>query len=236
MFSASAALYDSIYSQLKDYHEESAAIASRIRSIATEARTVLDVGCGTGEHARLLSENHGFTVDGIDLDAGLLALAQAKNPKGRFTQADMITFDLGRRYDIVTCLFSSIGYVRTLENLRSALLCFHNHLYDRGLVIVEPWFAPGVLKHGNVRVHTAETDTLSVCRMSHVSVQDRLSTLRFEYLIGGADGIRHATETHDLGLFSVEETLMCFADAGLVAEYDPVGIAGRGLYIGRIAP
>ena len=235
MFSASADLYDIIYSGFKNYPEETGKVAGLIRRVHPGARTVLDIACGTGEHARLLSQDHGFAVDGIDLDSGLLAIAARKNPAGNFDRADMISFDLGTRYDVVTCLFSSIGYAGTSENLRSALACFRRHLAPGGVAIVEPWFPPGVLSHGRVSIRSAGTGEMNVCRMSHVTVEGRRPSLRFDYLIGTAAGITHATETHELGLFTVEEMLAGFADAGLSASYDPAGIADRGLYIATIA-
>jgi hypothetical protein len=100
-------------------------------------------------------------------------------------------------------------------------------------VMVEPWFAPGVLESGRVFMHTAEGDGVSVCRMSLTTVEDRLSRLHFEYLIGRQDGITHASETHTLGLFTPEEMTDAFARAGLKSTYDPVGLTGRGLYVAR---
>jgi ubiquinone/menaquinone biosynthesis C-methylase UbiE len=70
MFSASAELYDLVYSGFKDYAAETAQLVALIRQAHPQARTVLDVACGTGEHARLLVEQHGFEVDGLDLDPG----------------------------------------------------------------------------------------------------------------------------------------------------------------------
>ena len=65
MFSESAHFYDLIYSTFKDYNAEADTIASLLRDLRPGCRTVLDVACGTGTHARLLADR-GFDVDGID--------------------------------------------------------------------------------------------------------------------------------------------------------------------------
>ena len=75
MFSESAELYDLVYSSFKQYGTETDAVAAIIRSVNPDARTVLDVACGTGEHARLLGERHGFEVDGVDLDPVFVRIA-----------------------------------------------------------------------------------------------------------------------------------------------------------------
>jgi SAM-dependent methyltransferase len=235
MFSVSAELYDLIYSGSRDYASEAAQIAGLIRRDHPHAQRVLDVACGTGEHARLLASQHGFHVDGLDLDAAFVRIAQQKLPNASFYQADMITFDLSQRYDVIICLFSSIGYVRTLENVRRTLERFRVHLADGGIVLVEPWFPPDVLDPGRISVKTIESAEVSICRMGHVEIDGRLSRLRFEYLIGRATGIEHASEVHELGLFTVEEMLVCFRAAGLDVDYYPQGPSGRGLYLARTA-
>ncbi len=235
MFTESAELYDLIYSQFKDYAAEAERIAALIGRVHPDARRLLDVACGTGEHARLLSACHGFQVDGVDLDPAMVRLAAAKVPAGEFRVADMIDFDLGRAYDAVLCLFSSIGYVRTLANVERTLASFRRHLAPGGAIVVEPWFAPGVLEVGRIAVNVAEAEGLKVCRMGHTAVEGRISRLRLDYLIGRADGIRHASEIHELGLFTPDELQQCFRAARLAVDYDPVGLTGRGLYVARPA-
>ena len=235
MFTESAELYDLIYSSFKDYRAETAQIAELLRSIDPSYRTVLDVGCGTGEHARLLAGLYGFSVDGLDLNPEFLRIAQAKNPTGRFLQADMSDFHLPGRYDVILCLFSSIGYLKTLDRMERALRCFRKHLEGHGVVIVEPWFPPGEMRTGAHSDRTGEGPGVRVRRVGTTEVEGRLSRLRFEYTIETADGTRHAREVHELGLFTVDEMLAAFAAAGLSAEHQPAGPAGRGLYIGRIA-
>lgn len=233
MFSASAELYDLIYSRFKDYPAEAAQVAALIRAAHPGAGRILDVACGTGEHARLLTQDHGFRVDGLDLDPGFARVAREKLPEATVHQADMVDFALPGRYDVVLCLFSSIGYLQSLENVERALGRFRAHLAEGGLVVVEPWFVPGVLEAGRVMAMLAEGKDVTVCRMSHLELDGRLSRLHFEYLIGRPTGIEHAAEVHELGLFTVEEMLRCFHGAGLQAQYDPKGLFDRGLYLAR---
>lgn len=241
MFSATADLYDLVYSSFKNYVAEADQIAALIRTArpstgqdaSTAPTTILDVGCGTGEHARLLGERHGFRVDGIDLDPNFVRIARGKNVMGAFSEADMTAFDLGRRYDVVMCLFSSIGYVRTLDNLLRTFESFRRHLAPGGAILVEPWFTPEALAPGPTRHMVVQRDNPTIVRMSHIACEGRLSRLRFEYLVGRPDGITHLAELHEMGLFTVEETLECFRAAGLHATHDPNGLIGRGMYVAR---
>jgi SAM-dependent methyltransferase len=234
MFSASAEFYDLIYSTFKDYVAESAQIARLLRRLNPQCRTVLDVACGTGEHARLLAAE-GYVVDGLDLDPALLRIAQQKHPGGRFLEADMSGFHLSHRYDAVLCLFSSIGYLRTLDRVGRAFRCFREHLAPGGVIVIEPWFAPGVLDPERVSRHTGEANGVRVSRVSHTEIEGRLSRLRFDYEIADATGIRRASEVHELGLFTTSDLLRTFAEAGLHADHDPKGLTDRGLYVARAA-
>lgn len=233
MFSASAELYDAIYGSFKDYRGEVATIERLFRGLNPRWTTVLDVACGTGEHARLLAED-GFTVDGLDVDAAFIRIARQKHPAGRFFEADMSDFQLPQRYDVVMCLFSSIGYLRTLDRVAQALVCFRNHVVPGGAIVVEPWFEPGVLDPARVGRHVGATDGVRVTRTSRVEVEGRLSRLHFDYEIADASGTRHASETHELGLFTRKELMQTFRSAGLEADYDPKGLMDRGLYVARV--
>jgi SAM-dependent methyltransferase len=234
MFNASAEFYDLIYSTFKDYASETAQIASLLRASNPQCGTVLDVACGTGEHARLLAAE-GFVVDGLDLNPAFVRIAREKHPAGRFFEADMADFRLAHRYDAVVCLFSSIGYLRTLDRITDALTCFRQHLAPGGRIIVEPWFPPGGLDPDRVTRHTAEANGVRVTRVSRVEIEGPLSRLHFDYEIADGMGARRVTETHELGLFTTAEMLRAFDDARLVADHDPKGLTDRGLFVARSA-
>jgi ubiquinone/menaquinone biosynthesis C-methylase UbiE len=230
MFTESAEFYDAIYS-FKDYATEVAQVAARVRSLRAEARTVLDVACGTGEHCRLLAEVHAFAVDGLDLDPGLLRVARQKHPAGRFFEADMSDFALEQRYDAILCLFSSIGYLVTIERVTRALVCFRRHLAPGGVVLVEPWFPPGSLETDRVFHQSGTHCGMRVTRVGRNHIEGRVSRLHFEYELDGPDGKQRKTEVHELGLFTHEEMACAFESAGLKAALDPEGLTGRGLWI-----
>ena len=233
MYSESAELYDLIYASFKNYEAETDRVFELLSRTCPGLHTVLDVACGTGEHARLLAERHGLSVDGIDLDPTFIEIARHKHPSGRFVVADMCDFDLGRRYDAVLCLFSSIGYLRTIDRVTRAIGRFRAHLEPEGIIVVEPWFPPGVMTYGYTSTDVGEGDGLRVVRRARTEIDGNLSRLLFEYDITQNGHTRHASEVHELGLFTLDEMRGAFEANGLVVEYDPKGLIGRGLYVAR---
>jgi ubiquinone/menaquinone biosynthesis C-methylase UbiE len=233
MFAGSEKYYDEIYASMgKDYSKEVEKAHKFIQKHKhSNGKVLLDVACGTGAHAGYLSNY--YKVEGLDLDKKMLAIARKKHPKIRFHYGDMTKFDLGRRYDVVACLFSSIGYVKTKSNLQKALSAMSRHLLPGGVLLVEPWFTPKQWKPGRVGMLHVDKPDLRVVRMSYAGQRGKVSDLEFQYLIGTPKGIKHSTEIHKLGLFTHREYMDTFRAAGLAVIHDPNGLDGRGLYIGR---
>ena len=235
MFSKSAKYYDDIYlSHGKDYSSEVDKIHKLIQKHKkTQGRSLLDVACGTGIHAGYL--NKYYRVEGLDLDAKMLAVARKKHPKIRFTQGDMTDFHLERQFDVITCLFSSIGYAGTKAKLQKAIKTMGQHLRPGGVLLVEPWFTPEMWHPGRVFTLQVDKPDLKIVRMSHSGQKAKMAVLEFQYLIGTSKGIEHATEIHKLRLFTYDEYMEAFQSAGLKAIHDKKGLEGRGLYIGTKA-
>ena len=144
----------------------------------------------------------------------------------------MANFQLGRQFDAVICLFSSIGYVRKLEQLRSAIRAMTDHLLPGGILAVEPWLTPDEFRPGKVFATFVDQPDLKVARMNVNVLRDGMSILDFHYLVGTPEGVERFTEHHELGLFTREEYLAAFRDSGLETSFDPPGVIGRGLYLG----
>jgi ubiquinone/menaquinone biosynthesis C-methylase UbiE len=233
MFTKSAAYYDQLYHFI-NYADAAARVRERILEQVPAARTLLDVGCGTGQHLEYLSRT--FEVEGLDLNPELLRLARERCPGIRFHQADMTAFALPARFDVIACLFSSIGYVRTVDNLRTTLVNFARHLSPGGLVLVEPWFTPESFWSDTLTTNVADKGEPKVVWMYTSRREDRVAVLDIHYLVGERSGVEHFTERHELGLFTHEEYLAAFRNAGLEPVHEPVGIFRRGLYLGRSVP
>lgn len=228
MFSRSARIYDAVYAGIRDYPREARELDRLIRERRPGARTLLDVACGTGAHLEHLK---GYQVEGVDLDPEMLTVARERLPDVTFHEADMMSFDLGRSFDAVVCMSSSIGYARTEEGLRSAIASMARHLEPRGVLVVEPWLTPEVWADPHVAAVFVDEPELKIARINVSERTGSLSAFEFEYLVGTPDGVEHFTERHELGLFTVEQYLNAFRAAGLEAGHDPEGPMGRGLYV-----
>ncbi len=231
MFSKTSRFYDKIYS-FKDYPAEVQRLVDVIgENLHSEGKRLLDVACGTGHHVEYLKEY--FDVEGLDLDQELLELARQRNPGLSFHHGDMIAFDLGCQFDVVTCLFSSIGYVKTLDNVRRAVACMTRHLLPGGLLIIEPWFTPDTWHAPSVYASFIDEPDLKIARVNTSFVDGRLSYFDLHYLIGTPEGTEHFVERHELGLFETDEMRAALANAGLEVTYDAEGLMGRGLFVGQ---
>ncbi len=228
MFTRSATLYDLIYSW-KNYRREVDHLLAIIHARVPGAKTILDVACGTGEHLRYLPD---FDRTGVDLNAELLRIARTKLPDVRLVQADMLTFDLGREFDVVLCLFSAIGYVVCLEKLSDSISRMATHVRPGGILCVEPWLTPEQFIPGKTSMTTAEKGDFKVCRIFKGGQSGQVSTNILHYLVADGDKVEYFTEHHSLGLFSEQEMRWALESAELTVEFDPVGLENRGLYVG----
>jgi len=163
----------------------------------------------------------------------MVTLARQRVPEGQFYVADMVDFALHQCFDVITCLFSSIGYVRSPERLEQAIVSMAQHLKKGGVLLIEPWFEPAAWRPGTVHALLVDDPELKIARVSTSFQSDRISYFDFHYLIGTPQGTEHRVERHELGLFEMEELLDAMRKAGLEAFFDPQGPSGRGLCIGE---
>lgn len=222
-------LYDLEYS-FKDYESECVRIEAIVRERAPAARTLLDVACGTGKHLACLRTH--FDCEGVDLDAGLLGVAHERLGDVPLHEGDMRTLDLGRRFDVVTCLFSSIGFAGDVEGLASAARALAGHVADGGVLLVEPWITPDAWMAGRPHVLAADAEGLALARVTVAGRRGSISTTEMHYTLGTPDGIEQWREDHELTLFTEDEMRSALEATGLSIEHDPEGLIGRGLWIG----
>jgi SAM-dependent methyltransferase len=161
--------YDLLYSD-KNYISEVDYIDSIIKSNIINAKTILDMGCGTGKHAELLCDK-GYIVHGVDLSEDMLEIAKTRRSgkweKLSFSHANISELQLDKKFDVIISLFHVMSYQKTNEELIKAFQVARNHLNEDGIFIFDFWYGPAVLRDlPTTRVKRLENDKIKVTRLA----------------------------------------------------------------------
>jgi SAM-dependent methyltransferase len=217
-----AELYDLFYAD-KPYGAEAAFVADRLaeNGVGSGGR-LLELACGTGRHAFEL-EARGYRIVATDYSADMLARgAAAKAARGsgvELLQQDMRTLDVpGAPFDAVVSLFDSIGYVQTNDAIAAVLAGARRHLRPGGLLIVEFWHAPAMLRgYDPVRVRRWQTPDGEIVRISETKLDcaRQLAHVTYSIMEIAKDGsLRRLQETQTNRYFLVQEMAGWLAAAG----------------------
>jgi SAM-dependent methyltransferase len=222
VYSKVARIYDLLYTGtgIKDYPAESEALHAIIQEASPGARTLLDVACGTGAHLEILQR--WYEVEGVDLSPEMLEIARARLGDVVLHVADMRTLDLGRKFDSVTCLFSAIGYLTDLGEMRSTIQRLADHVAPGGVLIVDGWVRPEDWRDGfRGEPEIASDDSTTVVRLSSSRRIGSITELDLHHLVGDAAGVEYFAEQHRLALVPTAEYVKAFETASLRARVVP---------------
>ncbi|MEU1969546.1 class I SAM-dependent methyltransferase [Micromonospora sediminicola] len=226
-----ASIYEPLYRHRgKDWTAEAERVGQLIREKFPSARSLLDVACGTGTHLATFAESFS-EVEGLEIAPAMRAVAQRRLPQIAIHAGDMRSFDLGRTYDAVTCLFNSIAYVDSNEEMVAAFSCMATHLRSGGVLIIEPWWSPERFLDRHIAADAGQIGDLAVARVSHSTRSGRRSRLEARFLVARPEGIQEFTHVHNLMLFTEGEYFRALDQAGFDAEFLEGGLTGRGLFI-----
>jgi SAM-dependent methyltransferase len=118
-----------------DRTEMASSIRRLIRQHKPKARTLLELACGTGAILKILARY--YDVAGLDLSPEMLAIARKKLPHVRFYRKDMVSFDFGKTFDVVICVFDSINHVLKFTDWRKIFRNARRHLEPNGLFLFD---------------------------------------------------------------------------------------------------
>lgn len=233
MYGKSAEIYDLLYTGagIKDYGADAAEIRRIITENCPAATTLLDVACGTGAHLAELRQ--WYSVEGIDLSPGMLEVASARLAGIPLHLADMRTLDLGRTFDAVICLFSSIGYMVEPDELRSTVARLAAHVKRPGVLILDGWVRPDAWRddfRGDPDI--ASDDDMTVVRLSLTRRSGTITELDMHHLVRTATAVEYFLETHRLALTATADYISAVEAAGLDAHVIPDYMPSRDRVIG----
>ncbi len=234
LYKSLAKYYDLIYTW-KDYGKEAVEIKKLINKYKLSAgKQLLDVACGTGSHIKYFVDD--FDCIGVDLNPEMLELAKEKAPKTKFIEVDMINLNIEQEFDAIVCLFSSIGYVKTEENLRKTITGFAKHLKKGGVVIIEPWLTKEIYRTGSPHMVTYDGENTKIARVNVSELKDDfISYFEMHYLIAETNKpVIHFVDRHELAMFPIDLISEIMKENSLQVNYLKKGLFdNRGLLIGQ---
>jgi SAM-dependent methyltransferase len=157
--------YDLLYCD-KDYEAEADYIDHLIQKNNPGAKTILNLGCGTGKHDFLLAEK-GYTITAIDLSPTMIGIAKANNlsPNITFSVNDVRDFQVETQFDAVVSLFHVMSYQTENKDLSRAFQTAQKHLKSDGVFIFDCWYGPGVLADPpKFKTKEVENESLRIIR------------------------------------------------------------------------
>lgn len=110
-------------------------VYSLIKANHPKAKTLLELGCGTGSLLSDLSQHYLST--GIDLSLEMLIQARKKLPKVRFLHSDITKFKLQEKFDVIICVFDTINHVTSFKKWELIFAQVVKHLCPDGIFIFD---------------------------------------------------------------------------------------------------
>jgi SAM-dependent methyltransferase len=211
----------------KDYEAECDLIEEAFRRAAGgPVRRVLDLGCGTGNHALPLARR-GYTVSGVDLSAEMLEVARRKAADAGVElglhEGDVRNARLDAEFDAALLMFAVLGYQRTNEDVLATLRTARMHLREGGVLVLDIWYGPGVITDPpGERTRTIDTPDGPLERRVSGSLDVPRQLCTIEYQLEGGRG--DARETHVMRFFFPAEIELFLELAGFeLVSLSPFG-------------
>jgi SAM-dependent methyltransferase len=215
-------------------------------------RSILDMGCGTGQHLQALATNIPECY-GVDLLASNIAYARSVRAGIAFQVGDMRTVRLGRTFDLVTCLGNTLSYALTDQDLADVVSTFAAHAHSGTLIVADPLNARTYLEGGgfeerieghvatpeftatSVSVHDLDREArvLKRARIWHIMGQPDVEDYA-EYRLLFPEEVQQMLEAGGfqvLGMYDNREFKSTNLTGTITAVSDVGGMRGRKLYV-----
>lgn len=221
--------YDLLYGD-KDYSKEVDYIHSIIQKRNPLAKSILDLGCGTGIHANMLA-SLGYSVTGVDFSEQMIDLANIKKDNEYKLNENNLTFKKGdireleniidSQFDVVISLFHVFSYLSENHDVICGLQnIIKTTKTNGGIAIFDFWYGPGVLTDlPKSRTKTFENEFLKVNRFTYPELLHLKNTVNvnFRLEISDKENEREFTmeETHRMRYYFFSEIKYFLNDLGI---------------------
>lgn len=172
--------------------------------------SLLDMACGRGRHAVRFAA-HGVRTTGIDLSERSIAEARERAPGAEFHVHDIREPFAQGRFDVVVCLFTSLGYSPDRADDQRAVDAARDALRPGGYFVLD-------VLNGDTTCSNLVSDECTEVEGVRFTVQRALEDGDIVKRIGVADGARKEQFMERVHAWHVEEVRALVLQAGLVLE------------------
>ncbi len=231
--------YDLPY-QDKDYEGETEYVRELLRRFHPTAKTILELGSGTGRHAELLAAS-GLQVTGVELSPRMFEIATERAQRSAATgsthgfsiqQGDARTFRTDRQFDAVISLFHVASYQVSNADILNMFQTACHHLRPGGCFVFDVWYGPAVLaQQPVVRVKRLENDSIDVLRIAEPSIDTYANRVDVHYTMLVSDkasgAVEQFTECHPMRYYFPLELDLIAEQSGLEIVHSEEWMTGH---------
>ncbi len=216
VFAEYAKYYDLLYKD-KPYKQEVAYITKVLKKHVPAAKSLIELGCGSGVHASYLAEA-GFQVYGVDQSESMLEAAKercAKLPQISLHKGDVRSVRLNVKVDAVLSLFHVVSYQTSDVDVRAMFATAGEHLQAGGIFFFDVWYGPAVLTDRPLlRVKELEDEEVHITRIATPTMDATKNTVDVHYRLIARNkktGVYSETQEHHLMRYFFTPELSKFA-------------------------
>jgi len=236
IFGQYARYYDILYKG-KGYEKECEFLEALFAQYCKyKPKTILDLGCGTGNHMVPLLKKM-YNVTGIDASAQMLALARKKISgtfdKGNVFQGKLQSFNVGKKFDVIVSMFSVIDYLIKDKDIIKTFKNIFRHMYSKSLFIFDFWQAStveGYYSPKRKKIFRFQGKTFQRCSRTKKNSSKKMCEVNYTCILKDENQVTtNFKEKHDLRYFSIIEMSAFLKKAGLkvLGVYPFLNINGK---------
>lgn len=209
--------YNLIYDDLK-YKTEVNYLLNIFNNHDSNKKSLLDLGCGTGRHAKLFNLN-GFNVDGVDINENMLKNAyKFQNKNLKFFKKDITKFRIDKKYDFIISLFHVFSYLTKNYQLKNFFKTLNVHAKRDALVYFDFWYFKSVkFLKPDIRYKMFESKKLNFLRISkgRLNEKNKLTKIEIDYFHFLKNrNFQYFYENHLMRAFEINEITKLAKDYG----------------------
>ena len=165
-------------------------------------KTILDVGCGTGEHDKYLKENN-LKIEGIDISPDMIEYAKRKNKDILYECLDITKNIPQKKYDCVIALSHVIDYQLTKEKVKDMIKNIYQVLNENGYFYFNFYNLKGIMHQGlSPQEKIVNDKEITIKRKSNAKLNSK-NILDLEYSYHIQDKNKNIT-------INIKEQIFCF--------------------------